>query len=61
MVTKNIYEKVLTDNATKNVIEYYGLSTDEKPTDAENGSAFLEMDTGTVYLYDKDGETWRAV
>lgn len=46
----------------KTVREYSGLSTDEKPTgdDIENGAAFLEMDTSTLYLYDKENEQWRA-
>lgn len=37
-----------------------GLSTDSKPTDGiANGSMFVEMDTGKIYLFDADGETWR--
>lgn len=37
-----------------------GLSTDSKPTDGiANGSMFVEMDTGKIYLYDADGATWR--
>ena len=39
-------------------MEYRGLSTDSKPTDAPNGAAFLEMDTGDVYLYNADGPAW---
>lgn len=39
---------------------YNGLSTDEKPVeDVENGSAYMEMDTGKLYLYDAENETWR--
>lgn len=39
---------------------FYGLSTDIKPTEnIVNGSAFIEMDTGTLYFYDQAGETWR--
>lgn len=34
------------------------LSTDEKPLDMENGSLLLEMDTGKVYFFDKDGTQW---
>lgn len=41
------------------VNEYYGLSTDTKPTDAPNASMFYEMDTGKLYLFDKDNQTWR--
>lgn len=38
-----------------------GLSTDTpKPTDGiANGSMFVEMDTGKIYLFDADGATWR--
>lgn len=40
-----------------------GLSTDTKPTDSQipNGSSFLEMDTGTVFFWDKENSQWRAV
>lgn len=44
-----------------NIEQYVGLSTDTKPTDAVNGSAFLEMDTGDVYLYDSQNSTWRKL
>lgn len=45
----------------KTVREYSGLSTDEKPSgeDIQNGAVFLEMDTATLYLYDKENELWR--
>lgn len=39
-------------------IEYRGLSTDDKPTPLDNGAVFLEMDTGDVYLYDKENNEW---
>lgn len=40
-----------------------GLSTDTKPTGSQipNGSSFLEMDTGSVYFWDKENSQWRAV
>ena len=41
--------------------EYRGLSTDSKPTDAVNGSTFLEMDTGKVFIYDKQNAQWREL
>lgn len=46
------------------VEEYYlngvCLSTDTKPTEKiANGSMLIEMDTATIYIYDKDNETWR--
>ena len=40
--------------------EYAGLSTDTdgKPTDCATGSIFVEVDTGKVYFYNADAETW---
>lgn len=39
-----------------------GLSTDTKPTtDVPNGSSFLEMDTGNVYMWDEENEQWRQL
>ena len=40
--------------------EYYGLSTDTKPQIVPNASAFYEMDTKTIYLYDAESRTWIA-
>lgn len=37
---------------------YTGLSTDTKPTNVNNGTAFLEMDTGSIYFYDAASEEW---
>ena len=39
--------------------EFRGLSTDAKPTDAVNGAAFIEVDTGDVYMF--DGENWNEI
>lgn len=36
-----------------------GESTDEKPTDVDVNTLFLELDTGVFYYF--DGETWNAV
>lgn len=46
--------------------ELRGLSTDEKPKvikngSIENGSSFIEIDTGDVYMYDLDNETWNNI
>ena len=39
--------------------EYDGLSTDTKPTKGvRNGSVFVEIDTGKVYLFDEENEQW---
>ena len=35
-----------------------GLSTDDKPTAVGNGSSFIEMDTGSVFLFDKANSEW---
>ena len=42
----------------KLITRYRGLSTDDKPQGADHGSSFHEMDTGTVYYYDKPGGEW---
>ena len=44
--------------------ELYGLSSDEKPTEIgekkiDNGSKFIEIDTGKVYMYDLENEEWK--
>lgn len=36
----------------------YCLSTDTKPDYAENATALMEMDTGKVFLWDAENETW---
>lgn len=47
--------------AGEQYIEGVCLSTDSKPTEGiANGSRLIEMDTGTIYYYDKDGEQWLA-
>lgn len=38
--------------------DHYGLSTDEKPTDAGNASTFYEMDTKTLYMFDAQNGVW---
>ena len=37
---------------------YVGLSTDSKPSNANNGDCFLAMDTSKIYFYDATGEQW---
>ena len=47
---------------------FFGLSTDTKPIKIEfvkglphalpNASLFYEMDTGSTYMWDADGESW---
>lgn len=37
----------------------FGLSTDTKPTiGVVNGSAFIEMDTSTIYFFDAAASLW---
>ena len=41
--------------------ELYGLSTDTKPTEPVevcNATVFYEMDTGKVFMYDKENDVW---
>ena len=46
--------------------ELRGKSTDSKPTQIGNkkignGSQFVEIDTGKIYLYDLESENWNEV
>lgn len=48
------------------LVELRGLSTDTKPTviqngEIENGSSFIEINTGKVYLYDASSKSWNEV
>lgn len=50
----------------KELVELRGLSTDTKPTELnskaiENGSQFIEIDTGKIYVYDLENEQWREI
>lgn len=59
------YKKDEENNETL-VVELRGLSTDEKPTtigDATigNGSMFIEIDTGKIYMYDLENEQWKEM
>lgn len=47
-------------------VELRGLSTDERPTEfagkkIDNGSTYLEIDTGNLYLYDLENEEWKEI
>lgn len=57
---------MVSNNTTSNSMsawEFRGLHADTKPTndDIPNGSAFLEIDTGSVFLWDKEGHQWREI
>lgn len=46
--------------------EFRGLSTDEKPTlwkdsKVDNGSVFIEINTGKLYMYNLDSQNWSEV
>ena len=46
----------------KQEIELRGLSTDEKPTEEiENGTVFIEIDTGKIFLFDLENEEWKEI
>ena len=56
-----IYRKDGISN-NKNELEYRGLSTDTKPTqDIENGTIFIEIDTGKIYMYDLENQLWKEL
>ena len=49
-----------------NVVDLRGLSDDEKPTtlgvnSIDNGSTFMEIDTGDKYMYDLENTTWYKI
>ena len=63
----SIYEtkKVKVTNGSELVtVELRGLSTDEKPStlgdkQIDNGSEYIEMDTGKIFFYDLENEEWK--
>lgn len=65
----SIYESKkskLVDNEDYVIVEMRGLSTDEKPTtinnsEIGNGSTFIEIDTGDLYMYDGESQTWGEI
>lgn len=53
-------------NDNKVNVELRGLSTDTKPKTIngyviENGSSFIEIDTGKIYLYNETSEEWSEI
>ena len=49
----------MTTTINEKTYEYRGLSTDIKPMEkAGNGSVFIEMDTGKVYIFDEENLIW---
>jgi hypothetical protein len=65
MITAIVSDKRrVTSEGVSNIIEYDGLSTDTKPLyddGARNADIFLEMDTGSAFKFDEDGDKWREL
>jgi len=36
----------------------FGLHDDTKPTNVNNGTCFVEMDTSAIFFYDAEHEEW---
>ena len=52
----------MTTEGTLVEIEYRGLSRDDKPTEnIVNGTVFIEIDTGKVYMFDQENEQWKEI
>ena len=48
------------------IVELRGLSTDTKPTklgneDIENGSVYIEIDTGKIFMFDGKSKQWKEI
>lgn len=64
-------DKSRLDNDLYVIVEFRGLSSDTKPTvikdnkgidkKVDNGSVFIEIDTGDVYIYDLTNQEWNEV
>lgn len=65
MITIVNGQKIRTnDDGRTMVAELRGLSTDTKPTTVgditiDNGSVFIEIDTGKIFFYDIESKTWK--
>lgn len=51
---------MITTVTNEKCLEFRGLSTDEKPINKYigNGSIFLEIDTGKVFIFDEENQEW---
>ena len=66
----SIYKKENFSNTGRNnedyvAVEMRGLSTDTKPTtiddkNIDNGSVFIEIDTGKIFFYDLVSKEWKG-
>lgn len=67
MITIQTIERTrITPEENKILVELRGLSGDTKPTEIDgkiidNGSTFIEINTGKIYLYDLENEQWKEV
>lgn len=54
---------MITSMQAENCYQLAGNSNEVKPTDnwVGNGSIFVEMDTGKVYIFDKENKTWKEL
>ena len=50
-------------NMDQQTYDFRGLSKDIKPVSeyVGNGSTFIEMDTGKVFMYDAENKIWKEV
>lgn len=40
---------------------FYKKSTDNNPTGAVNGAILVEVDSGLLYIYDRENDLWIAI
>lgn len=64
-ISKQDYTRNDTNKNTV-MVELRGLSTDEKPTTIDdvniaNGSIFIEINTGKLFMYDLENQQWQEV
>ena len=64
-VNKKERERIVGENIYE-LIEFSGNSEDTKPTEngerlVDNGSVFIEVDTGKIFFYDLENEEWKEV
>lgn len=57
---------ISTENGETKGLELRGLSTDTKPTTLgdkpiNNGAMFIEIDTGKLFLFDRDSNAWKEI
>lgn len=66
VISKKGIERRYNDK-TRVILELRGLSTDTKPTDEikavyiDNGSVYIEIDTGNLFMLDLEHEEWKEI